>query len=69
MAATRTLIDMGEDVKGIEWFSVMAEEYCNSKYGNNVRFVNFASGISYHRMDLKQKKEKTLDLHQLKMIA
>ena len=69
MAATRTLTDMGEDVKGIEWFSVMAEEYCNSKYGNNVRFTNFASGISYHRIDMKQEKGKVLDLHQLKMTA
>lgn len=55
-AAIKTLADMGEDVKGIEWFSVMAGEYCNSKYGN-VRFVDFA----------KRKKEKRKE--QLKMVA
>lgn len=65
-AAIKTLADMGEDVKGVEWFSVMAEEYCNSKYGN-VRFVDFASGINYHHTGVERKKEKRKE--QLKMVA
>lgn len=40
------IIKMGEDVKGISWFSVVAPEYRAKKYGKNkIYTANFATTI------------------------
>nr|VFK64953.1 MAG: hypothetical protein BECKTUN1418D_GA0071000_13022 [Candidatus Kentron sp. TUN] len=56
-AAITTMIGMGEDIKGVEWFSVMAKEYCKAKFGGNVVFTSFADESNLHRADNEEKEQ------------